>query len=520
MDVILEIYHLIRRLVSRKDPATKVLLKTDNLSTKLLQGFFSGTYTSDEQAAKDLYPDTRRGRANYRQLKYTLVNNLTNVLFFLNLRSPKYSQYAINSYKTKKEVFVAELLEMFQSRQALKYILSRTIKTAEEYDQTFVLLRCYSMMRNLHSKFGPREEYIRFRKLADETLVIVTAEQNAQSLRTDLVSLMSAQLMPGTREVLKLKNELPKLERDLAQNNTRSLHANYMELAGSIFRLLGDYEAARSVYFNYLQFLDENKRFDFRAQRVVTLHYMARCELFCGNHASAASYSAAAQDLEDIGTNNWFAVAEVYLLICLHAADYRKAAELFRWAIGLKQMKQLERRLEVWSIFEAYMRLLIQDETLLPAKETVRGTSFSLNYTLEELSETRQEKSGMYCAILIFQLLHYLHQRHFELVESRFNAIRDLLYRHIRPLDEVGRFNRTEILIRVFGQMINHEYNYSKVKLTSKSLLDGLSNSGYGSAQDQGGLALEEIVPYEHLVELLLSELQNIEKEGVITHPA
>ncbi len=92
MDVILEIYHLIRRLVSRKDPATKVLLTTDNLSTKLLQGFFSGTYTSDEQAAKDLYPDTRRGRATYRQLKYTLVNNLTNVLFFLNLRSPKYSQ--------------------------------------------------------------------------------------------------------------------------------------------------------------------------------------------------------------------------------------------------------------------------------------------------------------------------------------------------------------------------------------------------------------------------------------------
>lgn len=519
MDVILELYHLIRKLTSRRDPATRMILDADNLSTKLLKGYFSGAYQNDEAAAKGLYPDTPQGRKAFRQLKYILINKLTSLLFFLNLNPGKYSQYAINLYKAKRELFAAETMETFQAYTSLKFLVSRTIKTAEEFHLTDVQLRCNELMRNLYSRIGTREEFVRYRDRVEELEIVLQAERHALNVSTDMVNLMATQMMPPIREVNQLKSGLERVKNDLAQYGTRTLQYHYMWSAGDIYRYLGEFTRAQESYREYLNFLDAHPQFDFPAQRVLVNHFMARCHLFAGELSDAADRTRKAIENEEVGTGNWFAVTEVQLLIYLHQREYIKASELFIRGLKVKGFRDAELRQEVWSIFESYLRLFVKDGAILPAKTTVRGQSFQLNFTIEELSNTRKDKVGMYVAILIFQVVHYLQERHFELTESRVKALRNVLYRYLRPEDENGQFSRTDTLVSMLAMLVNYEFDYETVERKSRSLYEHLVNSKYKALQDGGGLSLEEIVPYDHIWSLVLQELQAIKHEGVLVRP-
>ncbi len=519
MQTIKDMYNLIRRLTSRKDPALKTILNPDLLSTRLLNGIMSSKYLDDAAAAQDLFPDDKIGKRNYRQTKYNLIQKLITLCFFLNLRVPTHPSYTVNAYRAKREVFVAELLEWFRLHEAYKFILSRTIRTAETYQLTEVLFKSYSLLRNYHSKHGSAKDCEYYAKKATENYEALGAELQSGNIRALLWSELSKQSLPSPERVhyfLLASEQLAMLNR---RYHTRTLSLNYYLVAGMAYRLNGDFAKAFSVYQENYTYLCEHPGLATDAKKVVALFSLVRCCLFSQQYESGNHYAQKALELEPPGTYNWFCVVEAGFLLSLHDRKIERAAELFEWAITQSEFRRYELLVEKWSIYEGYLRFLLPDEQAPDAGTTVHGDCFSFGRLFQEIDETRSDKLGLNIAIQILQVLQYLRHGLFDLLDSRITAVQNYLYTYLRG-ERVAQFERTECLFRMFLAMRAADYDPERTQERAAAWLQQMTNIRPADGSCSGkAVQIEEIVPYEYLWSMVLRELQRIADNGTIISP-
>ncbi len=512
MKILQELCHVISKYTSQKDAVRKALIPDDGRRKRLYEGVASGIYKSDGEAAQDIYNKTLE-QSNYRNLKYSLINRLLDVFYLLHMKKENRGQFVSVYYKTAKELFAAEICEWLHLYSTLVLLCDRIEESAQKYDFTRLKLRCFELLRNYYSKHGSVSDYDKYAALAHEALLVYTAEAKSERVRTELVKLLSVHLTPSAKDVRQIAAKIPELQQDLKQYGTRTLYVNYYNVTGKIARLTGRFAEARKIYQSYLHYLDEHKHFDYEAQRIVVLHFISKCCFASGDYQGVLKHTDAALELLESKPPNWFAVVEVRLMALIHLQQYQEAADLFVIGIHQPEFESNELRREVWSILEAYLRLL--SETCLNPAETIRGTKFSLSYTLEELSETMKDKLGMYIAILIFQIIHWLRQRSLSLVESRIRTLRDLLYKHARSTKFEGQFFRTDCLVKMLTIMVNCQYDSSLTTTKSKPYCEQLEAAHANDTTTDEGVTLpiEEIAPYSHIWNCVLQELRTIEVE-------
>lgn len=513
MNHIHQLISVVRQYTSRRSPAWQFMFKQDTNHARLLQGIEDGEFADDSQAMSALFSTDAVGKRRYHSTKFLLTEKLETLFFFLRFRHPAVSLYTVNLYKVKREVFVAEILEWTGRHEAMFRIVSRALKTATEYHFTRFSIRLHEMLRDYYSLKGKRDEFNQHCAQIARLLETQQAENNASNIRARMKLEFSSQLMVPPTTIRELKVELPRFEEDLKRYQTRTLQLYYMQFAGAIKRLTGEFDDAQSVYSNYLNFIDAHPQFDIPSHRFFTRCLIGRCHYFARQYDQAKLAFVSAFEHEDVGTENWFIGNEMFFLICLHSRDYGRAIELFRWTLSQPRFRSNELRVEKWSIFEAFLRFVVTDKKALPENETVQGSRFQLNYILEEISITRMDKAGMYLAILIFQILHFMRRRLFDLIDSRIKSFQNLMLKIHRSGEATGSYYRTEILLRMIVLMRNCDYHPGNTDDKTGPLWQLLLNYHQEDLSEENVLPLEEIIPYEHIWEFIRREIRTIEKE-------
>lgn len=517
MKVIKELHTIIRELTSRKDSAFSYLFKPDNLTTKLLERIVDGEIETDEDAIRELFGSTAGERQSFRKTKSFLISRLISMCQFVNLQPPAHSLYLSNTYRAKREILVAEFLQWFQLQDSYLFVVRRTIKTAKAYHLTDDLLRGYQILRNHHSKHGTHSECLKYAKLVTETSRILLAEIQSANLRTTFQSESVNTLTVDSETVTSYKSSIELLRDEVERYQTRTLRMNYCQVAGTMYRMLGEFEEAKSIYLQYFEFLKNNPKFSYNAQIAMTLYWLVRCCSKSGELKMGHQYAEQAIGLVKIGTFNWFTVQEAHFLLCLQSGSYKNATVIFSTVVTQPQFRKLAIRAEKWGIYEAYLRLFNSEESL-PLACTVHGETYSSSHVLQELEEIRQDKRGFYIPILIFQVLHYLRIRAFDLLDSRITACKDYLHNHV-PKDSLGRFVRTDSLFRMFMAMRASEYQVEKTNKRIESHLAKITGFPQPDIPQSDSVQIEEIIPYENLWQWVVQELEQIEREKLIVRP-
>jgi tetratricopeptide (TPR) repeat protein len=519
MDAILEMYDLIKKLISRRNPVHNQLKDEKTATGRLMSGILAEQFESDKQAAKIIHTESESDAkriASYRKTKYQLVNRLVSTLFSLNICNRTYSEYLVNAYSAKKELVATEMLLWFQSHKAMRLLVGRILKKARYYHLTREKLRCLEILRYHATLVGTQEDCLAYTQQVEVALKELNAEIRSANIKTVVRAQLTEQISFSPESLDELLKKANELEGMAKQFELRTIWLNCATCSGLVYRHAGQFDRALVLYERCFEFFHSNSHLTTGSKVSQICFYAVRCCMILRNFDRASQFAEEGLKHQEIGSSNWFSHISLHSLLACHKGDWRVASEFFCWAVQHPKFHKEVYRIELWSIIEGYLRFFAGKSEWLPLNITVHGQQFQLHHLLEEITEGRQDKAGLNIAILIFQVLHRLKERQFDLLESRIKALNNYLYKYLRK-DNTGRFYRTETLIHMFATMLNCRY---EAKLTqTKTSAEFQQLLGHQQPDTVGGQQIEEIVPYEHIWERVLQELQQIETDGVLVRP-
>lgn len=517
MDVIRELYSLIKKLIGRKSPILPFVLSKKYLYTKLLNGIIEGKYQTETEAEIDISANNKVGDQSYSKTKQLLIEKLLSLVCILNLDSATYSLYMVNHFSAKRELFVAEVLQWFGLHNALYYIVTRrTLRKAKKYELTDIQYGCFKLLRNYESKRGSIKKCEEYARKVNETLNILLVESRVENIRTRLNASLNKQMSPDEKTLQLFVDQIEWIEGDVSRYPTRTVMINYFISAGLIYRLSGDFEKAYGLYQQYYSYLNDNPAIANGARKAEVCYYLVRCCLMMRDYDKGFHYARLRTECQPVGAVNEFAFMEAYCLLYIHSKQHHKAGDIFRWVKSHKDLYGNDKRVEKWGIIEAYIRLFLSnsDPLALPESVTIYGNIFNVSRLLNEIDETRQDRHGMNIAILVFQVLYLLKERKFKALDERINYIKNYVQNTIRP-DSTKLYYRTDCLFKMFALAQENQYAYDKTKHTTAVLLQKMKAFQAPDVSDCHHV--EEVIPHEQSWQLFIRAL---ERETIVLEPA
>ncbi len=517
MDVIRELYSLIKKLMGRKSPFLPVIFQEKYLYTKLLNGVVEGKYQNENEAEIDIASYNDAGSQSYPKTKQRLIEKLLSLVCTLNLDNTTYSLYLVNHFHAKRELFVAEVMQWFGLPNAMYYIITRrTLKKAKKYDLTDVKLGCYKLLRNYESKHGTITKCEKYTQKVHDTLAILHLESRVENVRSRLNAHLAKQVVLDDEIIKQLDEQIAWIKGDVTRYPTRTVVINYCISAGRVHRLKGEFSEAYTLYQQYLTFLNDNPALANDARRAEACYYLVRCCLLMRDFDNGFRYAKLRSQYQDTGNMNGFAFMETYCLLCIHSKQYVKSAEIFRWAKNQKNLYKDDRIVEKWGIYEAYIRLFLADKesAVIPRSVTIYGDNFNVHRLLNEIDVTRQDRRGINVTVLIFQVLYLLKEQKYVALDERIQYMQEYVSKVMRSGTSLIYF-RTECFFRMLNIARENQYSFDKTQRATAELFRKMT--AFRSPDIFDRLFVEEVIPHEQSWQIFMDTLQH---EIISVNPA
>ena len=230
-------------------------------------------------------------------------------------------------------------------------------------------------------------------------------------------------------------------------------------------------------------------RFDHRYNKYISVYARLRTKDFDNGIALAEEYIKAF----DPSSNNWFAFMENYLLLAIHAKKYNLALQLFSAVDQNPSFTKLSRMAkERWALYRSYLYFVNPSESLM--------TNFKYQTFIASVPEYSKDKQGFNVAILILQFLHYLRNKDTDGLLHRIEGLRKYAGTHLKD----NFSDRSKTFFRLLMLTVKEDFQASQCRRKGKYLYEKLQViSPPGDAY-----AEIEIIPYEHIWELILDILE------------
>ncbi len=518
MEIIRQLYGVIRTFSSRKNPAKTYLLKPGSSSSNLLDCIMSDRFGNEDEIAEFLFPEDSPNKSKYRQSKHALMRKLEMLLMFLNFENATELNWQKKLYKVRRDLLIAELMRWTRNFAAAHYFVKRALKIAEKFDFTNERISCYEKLNYYYASRSDHDAYSRNDRKLVNALEKYSAEQHCRRWFTRLRLELQQRAELPEHILDEFQAALPLLDADRLRFKSEELHLYHAEISAQVFSQQENFTDAVRVFEELREFLAANPVTFNKWIPGLTYSRLSRINLCLREFEEAEKYAESALQASTVNSFNWFLAVQEYIIACLHSRNYRRATELFSTALQQSNFRNRESsvRLKTHGTFEAYLRLFLDDDALLPRDVTVWPEYSPLNIVPDDLEIPRDIRAGMYLSAIPYILIHYLKQRMFELVESRLQSAGYYIKKYSRSETVHRRFPRLQCFIQLFGVMVDCEYQYDATVNTSAPLLAKLTSlyQKAGGSDDQ-----IEFAPFHHVWEVALQELQKIEAEGIFTRP-
>lgn len=198
-------------------------------------------------------------------------------------------------------------------------------------------------------------------------------------------------------------------------------------------------------------------------------------------------------DYFEEGSSDWYNLRDTYFLLAVFKKKYKLANEIIDKVFENKTFEKLDKEeKEKWKLYNAYLQLVGS------------GNFFLRNYSfvniLEKMPEYDKEREGFNAAIIILQFIYYVEQGQLNELEKRRDELKTYMSNHFKE-----NFSyRTRTMYKLLNIVVENELNLKSIQFKSRYLVKKLQeNQVVGNAYTEF-----EIVPYEHLWELIINMLK------------
>ena len=491
-----EIATLAQIVALRRLPALPVIdldQTLDSRESQLVDLLLTGAARTQVQATKALYGQaTDANVVALKRLKSRVQNKLLNHLYFLDHTNPlgavwRRHQMACLDLLHKGIALAAEGEFVLSQR-----LLRRCLAEAQAGEFTSYAVQSARVLATLYAQLNKSAAYQQMDLILQESLRVQHLEDEAERIFNGMFLLLSGPvkdrraLLPQLPERIK---QLEALHRQAKTFNTYSflyqLRLGLEELNGNfagIIRLTGT--AARQFSQGKLN----ARRFDVRYNTFmrVVAYLRGQQSAQCLRVAQEGIYLFAST------SSNWFIFQEYHLLLALHRKKYDYAQSLLQTVLQNPAMVKLRPvALERWELYRGYV-----DFVAPPTAPTVPTPPAQWSLILPEYS---RDKSGQNVAILVLQLLHYLRQQNLDEALVRLERLRKYQQRHLS--DDSAR--RSRLFLRLLRGLADTGFDVAKARKRGQAALETLTNT----PPPGDAFGEIEIIPYEHLWELVLHQL-------------
>ncbi|MCB9233111.1 MAG: hypothetical protein H6581_15750 [Bacteroidia bacterium] len=468
----------------------------NNLYYRLYKGIRDGVYENDEDAAQDLF-QTDSSDKRYQMLKSRVKSKLLNNLFFLESKT---NQYFDMRYKCNRDLFAGKFL-MFNSALETGYsTLKSTLAEAQKYHFTDVIVNCLTLLRNQAAYLAYESDYNKFSEALNFHLEVYNAEIKAEEKYLNVILQFSKSSSPKPELSALIRRDMSEVKQWVEKYRSHELMLIYFRLQLIYYPTTQEFKKVIAVCNEAEKYLNENEHLAPSGRYAeFALHKMVGY-MHLRDYENGLKNAEKCLVLYPAGGLNWMTFQEYYFLLAMHTKNYEKANEIYQSVVSLPKFESVQpRRKEKWKIFEAYLNYI--HAVANPEGEEAMQQKFRLFKFLNEVPIYSRDKRGLNVAILILQILFLLDRKDFNGIINRTEALKVYCSRYLRS-DENYRSN---CFLKMMLAMEKKNFNLDQTRKIARKYYNKLESTRFH--YEHGSRSEIEIVPYEHLWNLILNKL-------------
>jgi len=469
---------------------------------QLYEGIAEGRLQTEEDVEGFFFRDSPRRVQYARRLIQKLKSRLFNTLFFIDLNQPRFNDIQQAYYQSHKDYATFKILLGHNLVASSISLGEEILQRSQKYGFPYLTME---LARNLMIQYGvlrPNEKKARhYQSLMFEQFELYQAEIRTEAYFQELAVNFSRSRSSKPEIAKTAAQYAAQVEEYLERFRTYRLVLNGYRVLALRYQIENDYENTIAVSQRALDVIENDPTLNTHTALVIFYFNILQSCIQLRRLEEGERAAQKCLALVPEGSNNWFSVLELHLMLAFHTNKFQKAYEVLRMALqhpGVKKLPEAAR--EQWVIYKAYVQYLISIGKITSHTGKDQVQSFRIGKFLNEVPTFSKDKRGVNISIIIIQILFLLLKREFGEVIDRVEALNMYRHRYLKR-DETFRSNCfIQMLIQIPGANFNR---IATVRRTQK-FMDQLKKVPIEAARQGGEI---EVIPYETLWRFVLQSL-------------
>ncbi|MCC9167936.1 hypothetical protein [Pontibacter harenae] len=491
-----ELTRVIGVLVTKLNSADLVNISVNSNSKEciFIQNISNGTYKSDIEASKDLYK-AGPNDVRYKMLKHRVRKRLYQLLLSVELSKTKLRHVFQKEQECVRLLDHAQLLLRLAEYDLVLSVCSKVINLASKYGFNSLVLAALELELASLTEKGASKLYFKSKKVYNEYSKVVSQEKEATSL-FQFAKVTNKISVKGRKDLYNtLSTYVERLEELWKESGSYDCFNAYYKVSILYYELAGNFDNIIKLTEESAALVEQgivNKdRFELKYNAYILVYAHLRAKKFDNGLKYADMYLC----YFDPHSHNWFSFLENYFLLAVHANQYEISNTVLKQAQSNSFYNKLfDTAKERWKLYSAYLYFIS------PAAATLE--SFNYLDLVLSVTEYSKDKQGFNVAILILQFMHFLRRGDAEALLYRIESLKKYILTHLKDSFSL----RSKLFLKLLILTVTENFSVSSCRLKGEKHLRKLRETPIpGDAY-----AEIEIVPYEHLWEFILCDLEKM----------
>jgi len=473
---------------------------------ELYEGIIDGRFQTDTEAAMYFY-NKGASHQSYLNLKSKLRKKLFNTILFIDTTPNNYQEYQRIMYSIPRKLAALNILivrGLYDSAiPVLKKLLDQALKVeliSASIEILIILRRYYGTLN-----FNPAL-FHKYEMQLNQQIELQKKEVFVEGLYLKYNSLVKKRAKEKQKE--KIIDYSEQLKGFISSINTTRIIIFSALIEIGKYMSLYNFKEVIKISNLTLSFLLQ-KEF-IKPQAIVTILFQKTiCLIQLKEHELGKKTVSELFEYLDEGTFNWFKGQEMKMYLKFHTKNYQEAYTTFSDVYIHKKFKKAlsPANQEIWEIFKAYIHFLIELGHINPIEKDTNFKQFRINRFINTVPTFSKDKRGANIAILVIQIIFSIHQKKYDLMIDRIDAINKYGSRHLRK----GENFRSNCFIKMLMEIPKASFHRLAAERKATPLVKKLSKASLEVANQTHSI---EILPYEDLWPMVIGMLETKRRWG------
>lgn len=438
----------------------------------------------------------------FKKLCKSLHSRLTETLIAVDCKRNA-SIHKEMTFKAYKNAFAGIMqltnMERYSAADYLEKALSQAIKMELSHLSLLILHKLIEHYGYIHPN---TKKYNKYSKLEHRIHQNYLEERVAKRYRVQIAKIVATSQKSKRSELDALLPEIVKILEDL-ERPSNSITFLFDAFTVKVYY----YQEHLRNPLKALEIIDSTlekveHRFSYhKAMKYLLLRSKSQVMIELDRYGEALTIIEDIESLQPDGSYNWIKMQWSKFVLMSAEGEYQRMYRLTSKMMQHPRVHKHDRYYEIWVINEAYIQFLMSIGKVI-AEEKYPIRSVNLNRFINDIEHLKSDPSGIYSAVIIGEILHYLGDKKIFQIEERLEALKKYISRHLKNNDSL----RHQCFLRMLMKLPEAEYHQERTQRYVKKYYERLINT----PRTINTLFFDpEIIPYEDLWDAILELLRN-----------